>query len=213
MTDSITQAQPSSFWRALPNCITLFRLLLSPVSAVLIIQQRLGAALIVFVLVALSDWLDGEIARRFNARTKLGAYLDPIADKFFIIATYGALALAAMLPLWLSALIIGRDVLMMLLGLSTWIAYRKIWVYDTVAISRIATTGQMTLAALVIAAHYYDFASLMGSEAARQWTLLLDGAFWLILLLTLIAGFVYARRWLLFVIGRADPYAASDDAA
>ena len=77
----------------------------------LIMTERLHAAFWLFVAAGVSDALDGFIAKTFNTRTELGAYLDPLADKVFLNAIYGAMAAIGWLPVWLAALVIGRDLL------------------------------------------------------------------------------------------------------
>lgn len=93
-----------------PNLITLLRLALVPVIAYLLWQGAYGVALIVFLSAALSDFLDGVIARRFDQRSALGAALDPIADKLSMFVATVVLALQGLLPLWLAVAIVLRDV-------------------------------------------------------------------------------------------------------
>jgi CDP-diacylglycerol--glycerol-3-phosphate 3-phosphatidyltransferase len=98
----------------LPNRLTVLRILLSPVFFVLFISERPGfrtASLVVFVVAALTDWYDGELARRRNAVSNLGKFLDPLADKFLTSAAFigfGCLGLAAW---WMVAVILARDAL------------------------------------------------------------------------------------------------------
>jgi cardiolipin synthase len=80
----------------------------------LIATERVHAAFWLLLAAGLSDALDGYIAKNFNARTDLGAYLDPIADKTLLDGIYVALALAGWLPPWLAMLVVGRDVLIVL---------------------------------------------------------------------------------------------------
>lgn len=77
----------------------------------LITTERLHAAFWLFVAAGVSDALDGFIAKTFNSRTELGAYLDPLADKIFLNAIYVAMAGIGWLPVWLAVLVIGRDLL------------------------------------------------------------------------------------------------------
>jgi cardiolipin synthase len=97
------------------NQLTLLRMLLIPAFIVLIVEGELGWALAVFLLAGVTDALDGVIARRSRQRTTLGAWLDPMADKLmlvsaFVVLTLPNLGLANRLPLWLTALVISRDV-------------------------------------------------------------------------------------------------------
>jgi len=76
----------------------------------LIVTDRVWAAFWVFVAAGVSDALDGYIAKTFNQNTDLGAILDPLADKVLLDGVYIALALSGHLPIWLAALVVGRDV-------------------------------------------------------------------------------------------------------
>lgn len=93
--------------RALPNVLTALRILSTPFLLVLTLQHQYGAAALLFFASSWTDFFDGQIARRFHAVTPLGAVLDPIADKLFMLFAY--LALAEDFKL-LSGLVIGRDV-------------------------------------------------------------------------------------------------------
>ena len=95
----------------IPNLITLLRLALAPVIAWLLIRGDYGVAAILFVAAALSDLLDGLIARRFHLTSRLGSALDPVADKLTMFVATVALAMHGLLPLWLAGAIILRDVL------------------------------------------------------------------------------------------------------
>ena len=96
-----------------PNAISLLRLALVPVFAVLIITHHDVAALAVLAFSALTDWLDGVAARVLDQVSKLGQVLDPAADRLFILVTLFALAWRDIVPLWLLIVILARDVLMM----------------------------------------------------------------------------------------------------
>lgn len=97
------------------NQLTMLRMLLIPVLAILVIYDYLGSALVVFVFAGLTDMLDGLIARRAGQKTTLGTWLDPMADKLLLTTTFVILTLplphlANRLPLWLTVLMISRDV-------------------------------------------------------------------------------------------------------
>jgi len=97
----------------IPNLLTVARLLLAPVVFAAILQGRHTAALALFALAALSDGLDGLLARRLGQTTKAGAYLDPIADKVLLSGVYISLAIAGSLPWWLVIVIFGRDIFLL----------------------------------------------------------------------------------------------------
>jgi cardiolipin synthase len=101
------------------NQLTLLRVLLIPAFVILVVYGELGWALVVFVAAGLTDLFDGLIARRSGQRTSLGAWLDPMADKLllvttFVVLTLPGLGLANRLPIWLTVLVISRDVLIVL---------------------------------------------------------------------------------------------------
>lgn len=100
----------------IPNILSMLRLLMVPVFLVFVAQGNDFAALVVLAVSSLTDYLDGVIARRFNQITRLGQVLDPAADRLFIFAALLGLALRDVLPWWLVAVVVARDVVMLILG-------------------------------------------------------------------------------------------------
>jgi cardiolipin synthase (CMP-forming) len=98
----------------LPNLITLARLLSVPLAVWLILEDRYAAAFWVFIGAGLSDALDGYIAKRFNRQTRLGAMLDPAADKVLLAGVYMTLGIVGQLPAWLVMLVVSRDLLIVI---------------------------------------------------------------------------------------------------
>ena len=101
------------------NQLTLLRLLLIPAFVLCVVYGRFGWALSIFVVAGATDALDGLIARRANQRTSLGAWLDPAADKLLLVTTFVVLTLPNLglpnrLPLWLTILVISRDIAIVL---------------------------------------------------------------------------------------------------
>jgi cardiolipin synthase len=96
MTGTVPASRPD--WRTWPNLITLVRLLCIPVFVVLVVQGRPGWAIVVLVALGVTDWADGFVARRFHQESRLGKALDPIADRFSVIAVALALVLVGLLP-------------------------------------------------------------------------------------------------------------------
>lgn len=92
-----------------PNLLTIVRLLLGPFVFLAILSGHHERALVLFAIAALTDGLDGLLARRINQATPLGAYLDPIADKVLLSGVYLSLAVARSIPFWLVVVIFGRD--------------------------------------------------------------------------------------------------------
>lgn len=97
----------------IPNLLSVFRILLIPVLVIFLIDGRQLHALMVFVTAAVTDALDGFIARVFKQKTRIGAYLDPIADKLLISTSYIMLAILNVMPKWLAVIVISRDAIIM----------------------------------------------------------------------------------------------------
>ncbi|MGH9744949.1 MAG: CDP-alcohol phosphatidyltransferase family protein [Candidatus Acidiferrales bacterium] len=96
-----------------PNQLTFLRLAFLPVFLIAIEYERYGLALGILVAAGISDGLDGLLARGLNQKTPLGAYLDPIADKLLLSSSYFILALKGKIAWWLTILVLGRDVLIL----------------------------------------------------------------------------------------------------
>jgi cardiolipin synthase len=96
-----------------PNALSVLRLLGVPVFLWLLLGPHADvAALILLAVSGATDWADGVLARRWNQTSRLGALLDPAADRLYILATLVGLTLRHIIPAWLAAVIIGRDLLL-----------------------------------------------------------------------------------------------------
>ncbi len=93
-----------------PNLLSLFRILFTFFFILAVYHDRFDYALYLFVLQGLTDMLDGFLARVMKEKTELGAYLDPIADKTMILAAFIMLSIKQIVPLWLPATVILKDV-------------------------------------------------------------------------------------------------------
>jgi cardiolipin synthase len=100
----------------IPNILSLLRLLLIPVFLVLLVFGHYGWALLLIAVSAITDFVDGYVARHFNQVSRLGQLLDPAVDRLFILSTLIGLGYVDVLPWWLVAVIIGRDLLLLVLG-------------------------------------------------------------------------------------------------
>jgi cardiolipin synthase len=100
--------------KLLPNLLSAARLALAPWLFALLWHRQYGTALIVICIAGITDGLDGLIARNFGAASKLGAYLDPVADKILLSGTFLTLALDGAVVKWLAVLVLGRDALILL---------------------------------------------------------------------------------------------------
>jgi cardiolipin synthase len=94
----------------LPNAISILRIALIAPILILILQGSFGWALALFWLAGFSDGLDGYLAKRFDWHTRLGALLDPVADKLLVAGLFITLAYTQDIPVWLAAVVIVRDV-------------------------------------------------------------------------------------------------------
>jgi cardiolipin synthase (CMP-forming) len=97
-----------------PNQLTFLRLAFLPFFIIAIKYEHYTVALGILILAGVSDGMDGLLARNLNQRTALGAYLDPIADKLLLSASYFVLALKGKIGWWLAILVLGRDVLLLI---------------------------------------------------------------------------------------------------
>lgn len=93
----------------IPNMMTLARMALVPVFLIVVIYGWLHIALCIFVMAALTDALDGYLARRLQQETQLGLYLDPLADKLLSTVSYISLAVVGLIPPWLVVVVLFKD--------------------------------------------------------------------------------------------------------
>jgi len=98
----------------LPNYLTLIRIAAIPFFLVLLFSRLYNYALLVFLIGGITDALDGPVARFTNQRTRLGAYLDPLADKLLIMSSLVVLTFIDSVPAWLTILVLSRDVIVTL---------------------------------------------------------------------------------------------------
>ncbi|UCG20492.1 MAG: CDP-alcohol phosphatidyltransferase family protein [Deltaproteobacteria bacterium] len=98
----------------IPNLLTILRVLLTPLLVIFLLEERLSAALVVFIVAGITDGLDGLIARLYMQKSRLGAFLDPLADKLLLATTYVLLAVKNLVPNWLTVIVLSRDVLIVL---------------------------------------------------------------------------------------------------
>ncbi len=116
----------------------------------LIATERLEAAFWLLIAAGISDALDGYIAKHFNARTELGAQLDPLADKVLLDGIYLALAMVQWLPPWLAFLVILRD-LLIVAGVVLIRRRNPVFRARPLLIGKLNTFAQIFLAAAAIA--------------------------------------------------------------
>jgi cardiolipin synthase len=97
----------------LPNVLTLLRILMIPFFINFLVYHYYGYALLTFLVAGLTDGLDGLIARISNQRTRLGSYLDPMADKLLLTAAFITLAYLKFIPVWVTIVVVSRDAILL----------------------------------------------------------------------------------------------------
>lgn len=167
----------------IPNLITTLRIILVPIFIIYLINERFLAALTVFILAGLSDGADGIVARLLNQKSKLGSYLDPLADKFLLIAAFVVLAARDVIPAWLTVTVITRDVLI-LLGVLILFLNRQDFMIRPSILSKITTCLQLGTVFLVLAKNHIQlFSSIIPA------VYIVTGVF------TIASGLHYMRSW------------------
>lgn len=174
----------------IPNFITLGRAISVPIIFWLLVNGNSRAAFFVFLFAGISDGVDGFLAKRFNWRTELGAYLDPLADKMLIVSIYIALAVSQEIPLWLVIAVVSRDILILLAVLLSWLLDKPLRI-KPLAISKINTASQLILATTVLG----DEAFGLGLETFRIALVWITGT------LTLLSLVAYLKTWILHMTG------------
>ncbi|MEO5761733.1 MAG: CDP-alcohol phosphatidyltransferase family protein [Vicinamibacteria bacterium] len=139
-----------------PNQLTILRMICAPVFVALTIDGRLRAAVVVFVLGAITDAFDGLIARFYKQRTELGAILDPLADKMLLGSAFVALSFADSVPVhipkWLTIMVLSRDAIIVVSALAI-AAVSNRRGFSPTRLGKANTTLQMLCVALVFAAN------------------------------------------------------------
>ena len=158
---------------------------MTPLAISMIVSQRFMPAFMIFLLAGVSDAVDGFIARNFDLRTQLGAYLDPLADKGLLISIYVALAIYGGLPAWLAIAVVSRDVMILVAVMVSWlmdkpVEIRPVWE------SKINTAAQIALAGFALGVRAYGF-SPQPVQTVLEWTVAAT---------TLASGGVYIAQWL-----------------
>lgn len=98
----------------IPNSLTILRILLIPVYVGLLVYEQFDQAMIVLLVAGITDALDGTIARASNQRTRLGAFLDPLADKLLLTSGFVTLSAIHLIPSWVTIVVVSRDAMLLL---------------------------------------------------------------------------------------------------
>ncbi len=182
---STANTRPASSWRHLPNLLSTLRLLLALPVALAIGYRDYPAALVLAALAALSDALDGFLARRFGWQTRLGGLLDPLADKLLLVGCFIALTYVGAVPLLLTLLVLARDVVIVA-GAIAWRLLLGPLTARPSLLSKLNTLAQIALVlAVLVTLAWRD------SAPAVSWR----GPVWAVGALTVASGVDYVLRW------------------
>ena len=184
----------------LANWLTVLRILLIPVFISLLVYRRPGAALLVFLAAAITDLLDGYVARRHHMQSRLGAFLDPMADKLLLVSSFVTLTWLKALPFWIAAVVISRDMILLLGALAIHMAGLRIHPRPTWA-GKAATFFQI----LTVLAG-------LGSHFLRA-PLGVTGFMWLAAAFTVISGLQYIVQGMRFLNAAHAAEREADEAA
>lgn len=174
--------------KSLPNIISILRILLVVPTVYFLFEHQYTSALLVFIVAGLSDGLDGFLARRFGWITRLGSFLDPMGDKLLMTASYFMLGYLGHLPVWLVALVIGRDLVIVLGALAYRLLVQDITMQPLI-ISKINTACQIFLVLLMI----YDLSTIPGAAHVPAWASL--SMVYVVTVTTIMSGISYIFIW------------------
>lgn len=169
----------------IPNLISVARLVLVPLTIDAVLAERYDVAFWLFLIAGVSDGIDGWIARRFDQRSVLGSYLDPLADKALVVSVFVTLAIVGVLPVWLAILVVSRDVLIVGGVVLSWMLGRAAPIRP-LFVSKANTFAQIGFAAMALSAGAF------GWDPGRLWVVG-DG---LVAALTTVSGGAYLVDWL-----------------
>jgi cardiolipin synthase (CMP-forming) len=138
----------------LANWLTVLRILLIPVFVTLLVYKQRGPALAVFLAAAVTDLLDGYVARHRGSQSRLGAFLDPMADKLLLMSSFVTLTWLKVLPFWIAAVVISRDLILVIGALAIHMAGGRITPRPTRA-GKLATFFQVLTVLLGLVERFF----------------------------------------------------------
>jgi len=171
-------------WRYLPNTLTLLRIALVAPTVWSLHAQRFRTALALIVLAALTDGLDGFLARRFQWGSRVGSILDPAADKLMLASVFVALGWLGHLPVWLAALVVARDAVIVAGALAYHLLVEDVRM-DPTGAGKTTTAVQLALVGVVVAQ--------LAGLPLPAW--IVEGLVWLAGAVTVWSGADYVYRW------------------
>jgi cardiolipin synthase len=177
----------------IPNLITIMRFVLVPAVVLAMLNMRWDWAFAGFLVAGISDGVDGFIARRFNQHSKLGAYLDPMADKVLLVSVFVVMGFIGELPLWLVVTMVSRDALIICAVLLSTVMAHPVEV-KPLYVSKANTAAQIVLAAVVLG----ELALGLHLDPLRPALILLSGV------LTVASAAAYLVAWLRHMSGYGE---------
>ncbi len=168
----------------LPNLISLARLLAVPIAVYVILQGEYALAFWIFVAAGVSDAVDGFLAKRLDAVTEIGTYLDPLADKVLLVGVYVALNRMDHIATWLVFLVVFRDFLI-IGGAILYHTLTQSLKMDPLFISKVNTVTQITFAGVVLGE--------LGLEVRISFLSEVLG--YIVALTTFVSGAAYVYKW------------------
>jgi cardiolipin synthase len=170
----------------LANWLTVLRILLIPVFVSLLVYRQKGPALVVFLAAALTDLLDGYVARQRGSQSRLGAFLDPLADKLLLISSFVTLTWLRVLPFWIAAVVISRDLILMMGALAIHMAGGRITPRPT-AVGKLATFFQVLTVLIGLLRPFYALPAIARAPV------------WLAAIFTVFSGLQYIVQGMRFL--------------
>ena len=177
----------------LPNLITVARFIMVPLVILAMINGEMLTAFVLFLLAGVSDGLDGFIARNFNQRSELGAWLDPVADKSLLVSVFIMLGWLGALPSWLVIFAVSRDALIVGAVVLSSLLENPVEMRPLL-ISKANTMAQIVLLVLVLA----DLAGLARLDAVIGWMIYAVAG------LTIASASAYLVTWLRHMTGAEE---------
>ncbi len=167
------------------NALTLLRLCLIPLIVVMIYEGRFALATVVFIVAGITDALDGYLARKLNQRTEIGAYLDALADKSLIAASFIALVYVHLVPFWLVVLVIFRDLMIVGAVAIAWLMHNPIPI-EPLKVSKANTAAQIVAVATTLGVKGFTI---------PMPEMVMSGIYGVVAALTVISVTAYFAQW------------------
>lgn len=170
--------------RHIPNLITGVRILLVYPIVYFLLERRFGLSLGLFFLAGVSDGLDGFLAKHYHWQSRLGSYLDPLADKLLLVSSFVSLAWLGLVPAWLVLAVVLRDAVILAGALAYYVLHEPFegqphWT------SKVNTFFQLVLVVAVL------FSQGLRPLPEGLLSLLI----WVVLLTCLVSGILYVWVW------------------